>query len=129
MSIARFDRFLKEVGITRGETVEAERAREEMYGESCRAYGARLEDQKHRERIEAGSRGREGVPKRTRGDERVSELLFWALSCVLFLMAVGCAVFGALVRGGEHRYLFVSAWLAWVVLCLALGLVMSAGLL
>jgi Na+-transporting NADH:ubiquinone oxidoreductase subunit NqrE len=59
----------------------------------------------------------------------VSEVLFWALSCVLFLVAVACAVFGALVRGDERRYLVLSAWAAWVVLCLALGLVMSAGLL
>ncbi len=59
----------------------------------------------------------------------MSEVLFWALSCVLFLVAVACAVFAALVRGGERRYLFLSAWAAWVVLCLALGLVMSAGLL
>ena len=129
MSIAECDRFLEEVGITRGETVEAERVREEMYAESRRTSGARLEDQKRQERLEAGSRGREGVPKRTRGDERVSQLLFWALSCVLFLLAVGCAVFGALVRDGEHRYLFVSTWVAWVVLCLALASVMSAELL
>ncbi len=113
------------MGITSGETVEAERVRKEMYAESCRVYGTRLEDQK---RLESRGRGR-GVPTYRRGDERVSELLFWALSCVLFLVAVACAGVGALVRGSEHRYLYLSAWVAWAVLCLALGLVMSAGLL
>ncbi len=59
----------------------------------------------------------------------MSEVLFWALSCVLFLLAVACAVFAVLVRGSEHRYLFLSAWAAWAVLCMALALVMSAELL
>lgn len=59
----------------------------------------------------------------------MSEVLFWALSCVLFLMAVACAVFGAFARGGENRYLYWAAWGAWAVLCLALGLVVSVGLL
>ena len=59
----------------------------------------------------------------------MSELLFWALSCLLFLMAVACAGVGALARGGEYRYLSWAAWVAWAVLCLALGMVMSAGLL
>jgi len=57
------------------------------------------------------------------------DILFWALICVLFLLAVACAVFAALVRGGEHRYLFLSAWAAWGVLCLALGLIMRVVML
>ena len=121
-------RFLSEVGITRGETVAAKRAREEMYAESCRASGDHREGQKRQERLEAQSRGR-GAPKHRRGGERVSELLLWALSCILFLVAVACAVFGTLVGGGEHRYLFLSAWVAWAVLCLALGVVIRAVLL
>ena len=99
-----------------------------MYAESCRTAGAHLEGQKRQERLEAQSRGR-GAPKHRRGDERVSGLLFWALSCVMFLTAVACAGVGALARGGEHRYLSWAAWVAWAVLCLALGLVLSAGLL
>jgi len=59
----------------------------------------------------------------------VRDLLYWALSSVLFLMAVGCAVFGVLVARDEHRYWFWSAWVAWVVLCLSLGLGVSVGLL
>ena len=59
----------------------------------------------------------------------MSELLLWALSCILFLVAVACAVFGTLVGGGEYRYLFLSAWVAWAVLCLALGVVIRAVLL
>jgi Na+-transporting NADH:ubiquinone oxidoreductase subunit NqrE len=59
----------------------------------------------------------------------VSELLFWALGCVLFFMAVACAVFGAFVRREEHHYLFWAAWAAWAVLCLALALVMGPRLL
>ena len=59
----------------------------------------------------------------------MSDLLLWALSGVLFLAAVACAVFGTFVRSREHRYLFLSAWGAWAVLCLALGLVMRAVLL
>ena len=59
----------------------------------------------------------------------MSDLLLWALSSVLFLVAVACAVFGAFVSGREHRYLFLSAWAAWAVLCLALGLVLRAVLL
>ena len=36
-------------------------------------------------------------------------LLYWLLSCVLFLMAVACAVFGAFVRGDVPRYLSWAA--------------------
>jgi hypothetical protein len=59
----------------------------------------------------------------------VNDLLLWALSSVLFLMAVACSVFASLVRDHEHRYLSWAAWSAWAVLCLALALVMSAGLM
>jgi hypothetical protein len=59
----------------------------------------------------------------------VSDLLLWVVSCVLFFVAVACAMFGALVRGGEHRYLFWAAWAAWAVLCVGLALVVRAGLL
>jgi hypothetical protein len=59
----------------------------------------------------------------------VNGLLFWVLSCVLFLMAIVCSVCASLVKGDERRYLFWAAWVSWVVLCLALALVVSAGLL
>jgi Na+/melibiose symporter-like transporter len=59
----------------------------------------------------------------------VSGLLFWVLSCVLFLMAVASLVFSALVRDHENRYLFWVGVVTWAVLCLALALVVKAGFL
>jgi hypothetical protein len=59
----------------------------------------------------------------------VNDLLLWALSCLLFLMAVACFVFTVLVNRDEHRYLFWAAVVAWAVLCLALSLVVSVWLL
>ena len=59
----------------------------------------------------------------------MSGLLFWVLTCVLFLAAVSCAVFGVLVRDHENPYLYWIALVAWVVLCVALALVLRAGLL
>jgi hypothetical protein len=59
----------------------------------------------------------------------VSNLLFWVVSCILFLVAVACAVFAALVRGDEHPYLFWAAWAAWAVLCAGVALVVRSGLL
>lgn len=58
----------------------------------------------------------------------MSELLFWALACVLFFMAVACAVFGAFVRRDEHRYLFWAAWGVWAVLCVGVALIVGARL-
>src|SRR5918997_4080935 len=40
-----------------------------------------------------------------RGGGSVKEVLFWVVVCFLFLLAVACAIFGAFVRRGEHRYL------------------------
>ncbi len=57
----------------------------------------------------------------------MSDLLFWVVACVLFLMAVACAVFGVFVRRGEHPYLYWAALGVWAVLCLALGWVVWAG--
>jgi hypothetical protein len=59
----------------------------------------------------------------------VSGLLLWVLACVLFFAAVSCAVFGVLVRDHENPYLSWIAFVAWVVLCIALALVLRAGLL
>jgi hypothetical protein len=60
-----------------------------------------------------------------RGGGSVKEVLFWVVVCFLFLLATACAIFGAFVRRGEHRYLSWAAWVGWAVLCVALGLVLS----
>jgi hypothetical protein len=59
----------------------------------------------------------------------VSGFLLWVLSGVLFLTAVACAVFGILARDREHPYLARTAWVVWIFLCVALGLVLKAALL
>jgi Na+-transporting NADH:ubiquinone oxidoreductase subunit NqrE len=56
------------------------------------------------------------------------ELLLWALSCVLFLLAVGCAVLAAVVNRRERPYLFWTAVVAWIALILAVALVVSVQL-
>jgi Na+-transporting NADH:ubiquinone oxidoreductase subunit NqrE len=55
----------------------------------------------------------------------MTELLLWALSCVLFLLAVACAVLAAVVNRRERPYLFWAAGVAWIVLILAVALVVS----
>jgi hypothetical protein len=55
----------------------------------------------------------------------VNEVLFWVVVCFLFLLAAACAVFGAFDWGGEHRYVSWAALVAWALLCVALGLVLS----
>jgi hypothetical protein len=56
----------------------------------------------------------------------VRGLLFWGLSCAIFLAAVSCAVIGVLVRDERKRYLSWVAMVAWAVLCIALALVLRA---
>jgi hypothetical protein len=56
----------------------------------------------------------------------VSDLLFWVLCGILFILAVVCIVFGLLVGGHENRYLFWIAAGVWGVLCVALALVLNA---
>jgi hypothetical protein len=56
----------------------------------------------------------------------VSGLLFWVLVCVVFVVAVACAVFSVLVRDHDNRYLSWVGVVSWVVLCLALALVLKA---
>ena len=55
----------------------------------------------------------------------MKEVLFWVVVCFLFLLATACAIFGAVVRRGERRYLSWAAWVGWAVLCVVLGLVLS----
>jgi hypothetical protein len=59
----------------------------------------------------------------------MSKLLLRVLSGVLFLAAVACAVFGTLVRDHDNPYLSWIAFVAWVVLCIALAFVVRTGLL
>jgi len=61
--------------------------------------------------------------------KRVSGLLSWVLSCVLFLGAVASLVFSVLVRDHENRYLSWVGVVTWAVLCLALAFVVKAGFL
>jgi hypothetical protein len=60
---------------------------------------------------------------------RVSGLLSWVLSCVLFLGAVASLVFSVLVIDHDNRYLSWVGVLTWAVLCLALAFVVKAGVL
>jgi hypothetical protein len=60
---------------------------------------------------------------------RVSGLLSWVLSCVLFLGAVASLVFSVLVIDNENRYLSWVGVVTWAVLCLALAFVVKAGFL
>jgi hypothetical protein len=57
----------------------------------------------------------------------MSGLLFWVVACVLFLMAVACAVIGRLVRRHERPYLHWAVLGLWAMLCLALGWILWAG--
>jgi len=56
----------------------------------------------------------------------VSDLLFWVLCGILFVVAVAIIVLGLLVGGPQNRYVFWVATGAWVVLCVALALVLKA---
>jgi uncharacterized protein (DUF983 family) len=56
----------------------------------------------------------------------MSNLLFWVLSCGLFLVAVACVVLALLVRDHESRYPFWAALAVWAVLVVALALVLRA---
>ena len=56
----------------------------------------------------------------------MSDLLFWVLCGILFVVAVACIFFGVLVSQHENRYLFWVAAGAWGVLCVALALVLKA---
>jgi hypothetical protein len=60
---------------------------------------------------------------------RVSGLLSWVLSCVLFLGAVASLVFSVLVIDHDNRYLSWVGVVTWAVLCLALAFVVKAGFL
>jgi len=59
----------------------------------------------------------------------VSDILFWVLCGLLFVVAVACSVFGVLVSGHENPYLFWVAVGAWGVLCVALAWVLKARVL
>jgi hypothetical protein len=56
----------------------------------------------------------------------VSDLLFWVLCGILFVVAVACIFFGVLVYQHENRYLFWVAAGAWGVLCVALAWILQA---
>ena len=56
----------------------------------------------------------------------MSDLLFWVLCGILFVVAVACIVFGLLAAGHATRYRFWAAAGAWAVLCVALALVLIA---
>ena len=55
----------------------------------------------------------------------MSELLFWVLCGILFVVAVACIFFGGLVGKHENRYLFWVAAGAYSVLCVALAFVLK----
>ena len=56
----------------------------------------------------------------------MSDVLFWVLCGILFVVAVACIVFGLLVGRGQNRYLFWVATGVWAVFCVALALVLKA---
>ena len=56
----------------------------------------------------------------------MSDLLFWVLCGILFVVAVACIVFGMLVGGQQSRYLFWVSAGVWGVVCLALALALKA---
>ena len=56
----------------------------------------------------------------------MSDLLFWVLCSILFVVAVVCIVFGSLVGGQQSRYLFWVATGVWVVFIVALAMVLKA---
>jgi hypothetical protein len=56
----------------------------------------------------------------------VSDILFWVLCGILFVVAVACVVFGVLVRDHENRYLFWVGMVPWGVLCVILAWVLKA---
>jgi hypothetical protein len=56
----------------------------------------------------------------------VSDILFWILCGILFVVAVACVVFGLLVRVRENPYLFWVGMVPWGMLCVALALVLKA---
>jgi hypothetical protein len=56
----------------------------------------------------------------------VSDLLFWVLCGILFVVAVAIIVFGLLVGRHQNRYVFWVATGIWGVLCLALALALNA---
>lgn len=56
----------------------------------------------------------------------VSDILFWVLCGILFVVAVACVVFGMLVRARENTYLFWVGMVPWGTLCVALALVLKA---
>ena len=56
----------------------------------------------------------------------MSDLLFWVLCGILFVVAVAIIFFGLLVGRRENRYLFWVATGAWGVFCVALALVLKA---
>jgi len=56
----------------------------------------------------------------------VSDLLFWGLCGILFVVAVACIVLGLLVGGQKSRYLFWVSAGVWGVVCLALALALKA---
>ena len=55
----------------------------------------------------------------------MSDLLFWVLCGILFVVAVACIVFGLLVGRHQNRYVFWVAAGAWGVMCVALALVLK----
>ena len=59
----------------------------------------------------------------------MSGVLLWVLSSVLFLAAVACAVFSVLLEYVGNPYLIWGARVTWLALCVALALVLRAGLL
>ena len=56
----------------------------------------------------------------------MSDLLFWVLCGILFVVAVACIVLGLLVGRHQNSYLFWVAAGVWGVLCVALALVLKA---
>ena len=54
----------------------------------------------------------------------MSDLLFWVLCALLFVVAVACIVFSVVVSQHENRYLFWVAAGAWAVLCVGLAFVL-----
>ena len=58
---------------------------------------------------------------------RVSGLLSWVLSCILFLGAVASLMFSVLIINHVKRYLSWVGVVTRAVLCLALALVVKVG--
>jgi uncharacterized membrane protein len=56
----------------------------------------------------------------------MSDLLFWVLCGILFVVAVAIIVFGLLVGRHQNSYLFWVAAGVWGMLCLALALALKA---